>query len=130
MFACESRAMFRLPVIAIIACLGASLPSASADIETGAAPATDIDAAVAIEAGKARFAQACSYCHGKEGVGGKTKAFKGRTDLKAEYVFETIANGRKRGANIMPPWKNALSETEIRELVAYIISLGKEALPN
>lgn len=77
-----------------------------------------------IEAGRQRFNQACTYCHGKEGAGGKTKSFKGRQDLAPEAVFEVISNGRKRGANIMPPWKNSLSEIQIRELVAYILSLG------
>jgi mono/diheme cytochrome c family protein len=77
-----------------------------------------------IEAGRQRFDQACTYCHGKEGAGGKTKSFKGRQDLDAHAVFDTISNGRKRGANIMPPWKNALSETQIWELTAYILSLG------
>ena len=77
-----------------------------------------------IEAGRQRFDQACTYCHGKEGAGGKVKSFKGRTDLDPRMVFETIANGRKRGANIMPPWKSSLSETQIWELTAYILSLG------
>ncbi len=77
-----------------------------------------------VEAGRRRFNQACTYCHGKEGAGGKTKSFKGRTDLDAKTVFSVIANGRKRGANIMPPWKNSLSDEQIRELVAYILWLG------
>lgn len=77
-----------------------------------------------IEAGRQRFDQACTYCHGKEGVGGKTKSFKGRKDLESRAVFDTIANGRRRGANIMPPWKSALSEQQIWELVAYIRALG------
>ena len=77
-----------------------------------------------VEAGRQRFDQACTYCHGKEGAGGKTKSFKGRNDLKPQNVFDTIANGRRRGANIMPPWKNALSEAQIWELVAYILALS------
>lgn len=77
-----------------------------------------------VEAGRKRFNQACTYCHGKEGAGGKTKSFKGRKDLEAPVVFEVISNGRRRGANIMPPWKNSLSEMQIRELTAYILSLG------
>jgi mono/diheme cytochrome c family protein len=77
-----------------------------------------------IEAGRRRFNQACTYCHGKEGEGGKTPSFKGRKDLDAQTVFNVISNGRRRGANIMPPWKNSLSEEQIQELVAYILSLG------
>jgi len=83
-----------------------------------------LDDPVTIESGRQRFNQACSYCHGKEGAGGKTKSFKGRHDLAAPAVFDTIANGRRRGANIMPPWKSSLSETQIWELVAYILSLS------
>lgn len=64
-----------------------------------------------VEAGRQRFDQACTYGHGQEGADGKTKSFKGRKDLQARAVCDAIVNGRKRGANIMPPWKNALSET-------------------
>lgn len=77
-----------------------------------------------VEAGRQRFDRACTYCHGKDGAGGKTKSFKGRKDLQARAVYDTIANGRKRGANIMPPWKSSLTQAQIWELVAYILSLG------
>lgn len=99
-------------------------PIARAAPEDPAASGPPLSDPALVEAGRQRFAQACTYCHGKEGVGGKTKSFKGRDDLEPRAVFDTIANGRKRGANIMPPWKSALSEAQIWELVAYILSLG------
>lgn len=104
--------------------LGAALVAGGMATAFGESPPPQLSDPSAIEAGRQRFDQACTYCHGKEGAGGKTKSFKGRQDLDARAVFDTISNGRKRGANIMPPWKNALSETQIWELTAYILSLG------
>jgi mono/diheme cytochrome c family protein len=99
-------------------------PGLGGDSDQHVQPGVQLDDPALVESGRQRFNQACSYCHGKEGAGGKTKAFKGRHDLEAPAVFDTIANGRKRGANIMPPWKNTLSEAQIWELVAYILSLS------
>lgn len=113
-----------------VAVLGAVLSATrvAACAEPGqTAPTPQLSEPGLVEAGRQRFDQACTYCHGKEGAGGKTKSFKGRKDLNARAVYDTIANGRKRGANIMPPWKNALSDAQIWELVAYILSLGDAA---
>ncbi|MFL6580860.1 MAG: c-type cytochrome [Burkholderiales bacterium] len=76
-----------------------------------------------IAAGKKRFNRSCFYCHGFEGEGGKGASLQRRPDLTPEIIFNTISNGRVRGSSVMPPWKNTLSEEEITQLVAYIISL-------
>jgi mono/diheme cytochrome c family protein len=91
------------------------------------APEVRLDAAETIEAGRARFDAACTYCHGAEGEGGKTPGFKGRHDLDGGAIFDVISNGRTRGANIMPAWKGSLSAQARWELVAYILTL--EAKP-
>ncbi|MES2263224.1 MAG: cytochrome c [Pseudomonadota bacterium] len=88
-------------------------PAAPANL---AAPAT-------IAAGQKRFNQNCVYCHGNAGSGGKGAPLQGRTDLAPAYLFDTISNGKIRGALQMPPWKDAFSEQEIWELAAYIHSL-------
>jgi len=51
-----------------------------------------------------------------------------RPDLAPDFIYTTIiyttiANGRIRGSAVMPPGKNTLSEEEISQLVAYIVSL-------
>lgn len=76
-----------------------------------------------ITAGEKRFNQNCVYCHGNAGSGGKGAPLQGRDDLTPQYVFDTIQNGKIRGALLMPAWKDAFSEQEIWELDAYILSL-------
>lgn len=76
-----------------------------------------------IKRGKKRFNSLCVYCHGNQGVGGKSKPLQGR-EFDPDYLYRTISEGMKRGSMIMPPWKNSLSEEERWELVAYILSLG------
>ncbi len=79
-----------------------------------------------IAAGNKRFNKICAgYCHGFEGVGGRTPDLKGRDDLEPKEVFHIIYHGRE-GADVMPPWGNALSDKSIWELVAYIQYLGNQ----
>jgi len=91
----------------------------------GAAGLNDADLANPdeIAQGKKRFNRTCFYCHGYEGVGGKGASLQRRSDLTADVIFNTISNGRIRGSSVMPPWKNTLTEEEITQLVAYILSL-------
>ena len=113
-----------LEVALVAALLFGARAAVCAGPDRNALPTPQLSDPSLVELGRQRFDQACTYCHGKEGTGGKTRSFKGRKDLQARAVYDTIANGRRRGANIMPPWKNALSETQIWELVAYILSLS------
>jgi mono/diheme cytochrome c family protein len=76
-----------------------------------------------IAQGKKRFNRSCFYCHGYEGAGGKGASLQRRPDLAPDIIFNTISNGRIRGSSVMPPWKNTLTEEEITQLVAYILSL-------
>jgi len=76
-----------------------------------------------IAQGKKRFNRSCFYCHGYEGEGGKGATLQRRPDLTPDLIYNTISNGRVRGSSVMPPWKSTLSEEEITQLVAYIISL-------
>ncbi len=78
-----------------------------------------------ILAGKRRFGSNCAaYCHGNEGVGGRTPSFKGRTDLTQEAIFKMITEGGK-GADAMPTFRG-MTEEKRWELVAYILSLGRQ----
>lgn len=77
-----------------------------------------------IEEGKTRFIQICAYCHGQEGEAGKTRPFRSRTDWDPQVIFDTIANGRVRGGNVMPAWKDTIPPEDIWKIVAYIKSLS------
>lgn len=101
------------------------LAQAGAETGVGQAP-FNLDDPARIQAGKKRFNKLCAgYCHGSEGVGGRAPDFKGRTDLDLDYAFKTISEGR-RGADVMPPWGNALTADQIWELVAYLKFLGTQ----
>ena len=100
-----------------VVCFG-TLGAGAANLESA-----DLNNPDVIALGKARFNRSCFYCHGYEGSGGKAATLQRRSDLTPEIIFNTISNGRVRGSAIMPPWKNTLSEEEITQLVAYIVSL-------
>lgn len=77
-----------------------------------------------IQEGRTRFIQTCAYCHGQEGEAGKTRPFKTHTDWNPQEIFDTISNGRVRGGNVMPTWKDTIPPEEIWKIVAYIKSLS------
>jgi cytochrome c oxidase cbb3-type subunit 3 len=87
------------------------------------APTVNLESSDTIGKGATRFNQSCVYCHGYAGTGGKGATLQRRNDLTPAALFTVISNGRKRGALVMPPWKSTLSEEEIWELAAYILSL-------
>lgn len=77
-----------------------------------------------IETGYKIFSGLCAgYCHGPEGTAKRGPALRNRPELKTHILFHVISNGRKRSGNPMPPWKGLLTETQIWQLVAYIVSL-------
>jgi mono/diheme cytochrome c family protein len=88
-----------------------------------AEPPVDLSDPARAAAGQKRFNQACFYCHGQDGVGGKGAPLRNRPDLEPQFIFDTISNGRIRGSSVMPKWKNGLSEDQIWELTAFIVSL-------
>ncbi len=83
----------------------------------------DIKSPALIDAGRLQFAQACIYCHGNAGSGGKAGPLAGRTDLTPDYVFQTITNGKRAGSLVMPAWGESFDSPTIWSLTAYIMSL-------
>lgn len=84
------------------------------------------------EKGKGLYQRLCSACHGKVGTGDGYALFDPPpADLKApatqkktdEELLNTIRNGHPNTA--MGTWKYALSEEEMREVLAYIRTLGE-----
>jgi mono/diheme cytochrome c family protein len=82
-----------------------------------------------IREGRGKFIQTCGYCHGPEGDSGKHRPFRERVDWDPAAIHSVIANGRRRGANVMPAWKDALSDDEIWRITAYIRSLSGQVKP-
>lgn len=96
------------------------------------APATPISDPVA--AGAQIFAARCATCHGPQGRGDGEMVSSGqidtipdltdparRADKTVEDYYEVITNGRIE--NLMPPWRDALSEDERRAVAQYAYSL-------
>ena len=86
----------------------------------------DLKSPAFVQHGRDLFSETCTYCHGENAAGaaGGAPALQGRTDLGAQEIFDTISEGRIRGTNIMPAWKEALSQTDRWALTAYILSIA------
>jgi cytochrome c553 len=97
-------------------------------------------AALAVRAGAAdvneNWKTHCMACHGKDGKGqtkaGKMAGVKDQTDsqyqatLNDEKMFTSVKEGLNEGGKEkMKPFKEKLSDDEIKALVAYVRSLKK-----
>ena len=81
--------------------------------------------------GKSVYMEVCKSCHGIDGRGAGTvklnpppadltnSAVQGKLDAG---LFKSIHDGRKNTA--MGAWKHALSDEEIRDVIAYVRTLG------
>jgi mono/diheme cytochrome c family protein len=75
-----------------------------------------------ISAGRQVFLEKhCSHCHGANGDGGVTLT--NRDLSNPNYIFEAIADGQQRGSLRMPAWRDVLSDAEIWQVTAYVMSL-------
>lgn len=75
-----------------------------------------------IAAGKALYLKnRCAQCHGAAGDGGVNLT---KRDLGSpNVVFEAIADGCEKGALRMPAYRGTLSDAEMRQITAYVLSL-------
>src|SRR5262245_27077672 len=62
----------------------------------------------------------CAHCHGEDGRGGVNLA---RRDLDPQGVFQSIANGREKNGIRMPAWRDVMSDEQIRQATAYVLSI-------
>lgn len=94
--------------------------------------------AVALEQGRAYYAQVCMDCHGASGNGYGEWAYRvsprptnltaTRTQSRSdETLFQIISDGLP--ATAMIAWKRHLSVSQRHQLVAYLRYLGKTAQP-
>jgi len=78
-----------------------------------------------VQAGAKIYEQNCMSCHG---AGAKGDICPNLTDAEWKYgssdkdIYTSISKGRPGG---MPAWESTLGEKKIREVMAYIRSLGK-----
>jgi mono/diheme cytochrome c family protein len=76
-----------------------------------------------ISAGHALFLEKqCAHCHGEDGTGGVNLT---RRVLDAKGVFVSIADGREKNGIRMPAWREVLSDQEIWQATAYVLSICK-----
>ena len=64
----------------------------------------------------------CAHCHGEDGRGGVNLA---QRTLDAKGVFTSIADGRERNGIRMPEWRGVLSDKQIWEATAYVLSISQ-----
>ena len=64
----------------------------------------------------------CAHCHGEDGRGGVNLA---QRTLDAKGVFTSIADGRERNGIRMPEWRGVLSDKQIWETTAYVLSISQ-----
>ncbi len=67
------------------------------------------------------LAKQCSHCHGEAGNGGINLTRRELNDPK--YVFEAISDGRERNGIRMPAWRDVLTDKELWEVAAYVLSI-------
>jgi mono/diheme cytochrome c family protein len=75
------------------------------------------------EAGKSLYGRHCLHCHGRNMVTPGTVAYDLRRfpeDDKPRFK-ESVTKGKKN----MPPWKDKLSEQQLEDLWAYVLTRGK-----
>jgi polar amino acid transport system substrate-binding protein len=109
-----------------LAVAGGAVRVASHLVVPVADPAKGNEAAV--KAGRVRFNDQCSHCHGQDGFSPvrerDLRRLTGRYDAKwPEVALATIKNGRSDVG--MPAWKDILKDGEVQELMAFLKTIQK-----
>jgi alcohol dehydrogenase (cytochrome c) len=86
------------------------------------------DQTALVQAGSKLFNPTCSsgYCHGAQGKDGSAPALQGRS-FTPEYLTRVISDGVP--GTPMPAFKSQYTPEQIKQLVAYVLSLPKGAAP-
>lgn len=135
------RTAGRRALIRALAAAAFALVSPFIGAVVAAAPSAGGMPAVDSVHGKAIYEKYCHYCHGPKGRGDgpvgiaiTPKPIDFTTDkrmLKSDkQLFSSISNGirREKGGKemAMPRWKDILSESDIRDVLAYVRELQRE----
>ena len=98
--------------------IGLTLACVGAMISIGATPQGDLTS------GEGIYMTHCANCHGANGSGRGTAADfvhdKKRMSKSDEELLESIRNGLIGNLGYMPPWKDRLSEEQIKAVLKYI----------
>jgi mono/diheme cytochrome c family protein len=70
------------------------------------------------------LAKQCAHCHGADGRGGINLT---RRELDPKGVFQSIADGREKSGLRMPAWRGVLSDEEIWQATAYVLSISQQS---
>jgi mono/diheme cytochrome c family protein len=90
-----------------------------------AEPDVDLKDPKLVTAGHTLFLQKqCAHCHGEDGRGGINLA---RRELDSAGVFQSIAEGREKNGIRMPAWRGVLTDEEIWQATAYVMSIAGQA---
>jgi mono/diheme cytochrome c family protein len=66
----------------------------------------------------------CAHCHGEDGKGGVNLA---RRELDPKGAFIAIAEGREKNGLRMPAWREVLTDDEIWQATAYVLSISQHS---
>ena len=69
------------------------------------------------------LAKQCAHCHGLEGKGGINLA---RRELYPKGVFQSITDGRQKSGLRMPAWRSVMSDQDIWNVTAYVLSISQQ----
>jgi mono/diheme cytochrome c family protein len=69
------------------------------------------------------LAKQCAHCHGAGGSGGIDLT---QRELYPQEIFQSIADGREKKGLRMPAWRDVLSDEEIWQATAYVISISRQ----
>ncbi len=105
---------------------GATAASAPAVLAAAPAPAPVLSEAA--QAGRVQFNDRCSHCHGSDGYSPvrerDVRFLKTRySDKWQETATTTIKNGRPDAG--MPTWKDILKESDVQQIVSFLVSIQK-----
>jgi mono/diheme cytochrome c family protein len=70
------------------------------------------------------LAKQCAHCHGVDGNGGINLT---QRELDPTGVFQSIADGREKSGLRMPAWREVLSDEQIWQTTAYVMSICQQA---
>jgi len=65
----------------------------------------------------------CAHCHGADGRGGVNLT---QRELDPKDIFQSIADGREKRGLRMPAWRDVLTDEEIWQATAYVMSISQQ----
>ncbi len=102
----------------------ATTPTAVAAAAAEPAPVLEPTA----QAGRVRFNDQCSHCHGSDGASPVRERDVRRLTMRYDSKWKEVANTTIRNGRSdlgMPPWKDSLADAQIVELISFLATIQK-----